>query len=128
MGTGTLILIMYTYKAKLNRIIDGDTLDAEIDLGFGVFVKQRIRLYGIATPDAHSSDSETKQAANDAKQRLTEIMSREFKVITILNKRGKLGRTLGMIYVQDDNGAEVCVNDLMVAEGHATAYSTGKEE
>jgi micrococcal nuclease len=119
---------MYTYKAKLTRVIDGDTVDAEIDLGFGVFVRQRIRLYGIATPDAHSSDSEIKQSAADAKQRLTEILTREFKVVTVLNKRGKLGRTLGVIYVQDDNGTEVCVNDLMVAEGHATEYSTGKDE
>jgi micrococcal nuclease len=119
---------MYTYKAKLIRIIDGDTVDAEIDLGFGVFVKQRIRLYGIATPDAHSADAETKQQSASAKQRLTEIMTREFKVLTILNKRGKLGRTLGMIYVLDENNEQICVNDQMVADGHAVAYSTGKEE
>lgn len=119
---------MYTYKAKLAKIIDGSTLDAEIDLGFGVFVKQRIRLYGIATPDAHSADQEIRQLAAAAKQRLTELMTREFKVSTILNKRGKLGRILGVCYIQDEAGAELSVNDILVHEGHAVTYSTGYKD
>ena len=51
---------LYNYKAKLVRVVDGDTIDAEIDLGFGVFIKQRIRLYGIDTPESRTKDLEEK--------------------------------------------------------------------
>lgn len=116
---------MYTYKAKLNRVIDGDTVDAEIDLGFGVFIKQRIRLYGINTPESRTSDPKEKELGLIAKQRLTEILGREFIVETILNKRGKYGRVLGILHIEKENGETVNVNDMLVEEGHASQYNAG---
>ena len=65
---------MYKYNAKLIRVIDGDTIDALIDLGFDVWVKKRIRLYGINTPETRTRDLEEKKAGIAAKDRLSEIM------------------------------------------------------
>ena len=99
---------MYTYKAKLLRIVDGDTVDAEIDLGFGVFMKQRIRLYGINTPESRTRDLEEKERGLAAKARLTEILGKEFVIETILNKRGKFGRILGTLHTiaNEETGTE----------------------
>lgn len=114
---------MYTYKAKLIRIVEGDTVDAVIDLGFGVFMKQRIRLYGINTPDIRSNNLEEKEAGLDSKQRLTELLTREFIVKTIMNKRGKFGRILGIVYIEDENSNRINLNDKLVEEGHAIRYA-----
>lgn len=117
---------MYTYKAKLIRIIDGDTIDAEIDLGFDTIVRKRIRLYGINTPETRTKNLQEKEQGFAAKQRLTELLSREFVVETILNKRGKYGRVLGIVYTLNDNGKQN-VNDMLVEEGFAVRYSAGEE-
>jgi micrococcal nuclease len=115
---------MYTYSAKLIRVIDGDTIDLEIDLGFDISIRQRLKLYGVDTPDSRSVNSDTKQKGLEAKQRLTELLPRQFKITTILNKRGKYGRVLGTIFLTEkDSGNEVNVNELMVTEGHAIKYT-----
>lgn len=115
---------MYTYSAKLIRVIDGDTIDLEIDLGFDLSIRQRLKLFGVDTPDSRSADSMTKQKGLEAKQRLTELLPRQFKIKTILNKRGKYGRVLGEVFVKDrDNGKEININELMVTEGHAIKYT-----
>lgn len=119
---------MYTYKAKLIRIIDGDTIDAEIDLGFDTIVRKRIRLYGIDCPETRTKDLQEKESGFAAKQRLTEVLSREFIVETILNKRGKYGRVLGIIYAIDENGEKTNINNLLVEEGHAVKYLAGDDE
>lgn len=117
---------MYTYKAKLVRVIDGDTIDAEIDLGFNVVIRQRIRLYGIDTPESRTRDLEEKERGLAAKQRLTEILPKEFIVKTMLNKRGKFGRILGVLYINMND--ETSVNDMLVEEGHAIQYLGSKKE
>tara|TARA_B100000927_G_scaffold281860_1_gene267824 strand:- start:448 stop:813 length:366 start_codon:yes stop_codon:yes gene_type:complete len=119
---------MYTYKAKLMRVVDGDTVDAEIDLGFGVFMKQRIRLYGINTPESRTRDLEEKERGLAAKARLTEILGKEFIINTILNKRGKFGRILGTLHTiaDEENGVEsININQKLVEEGHAVEYFGG---
>lgn len=116
-----LITVMYTYKAKLIRVVDGDTIDAEIDLGFDTIVRKRIRLYGINTPDTKTKDLSEKDKGLAAKQRLTELLSNEFVVETILNKRGKYGRVLGVVYAMD-NKTKININETLVAEGHAIKY------
>ena len=116
---------MYTYKAKLMRVVDGDTVDAEIDLGFGVFMKQRIRLYGINTPESRTRDLEEKERGLAAKARLTELLGKEFVVETILNKRGKFGRILGTLHVNKDDGSTQNINQTLVEEGHAVEYFGG---
>lgn len=113
---------MYTYKARLIRVIDGDTVDAEIDLGFGVYMKQRVRLYGINTPDSRSKDQTERESGLASKQRLTEVLSKEFIIETILNKRGKFGRILGVIYITKETGERESVNNILVAEGYAKEY------
>jgi len=117
---------MYTYKAKLVRVINGDTLDINIDLGFDIIIKQRLKLFGIDTPDSRSKNVETKQQGLDVKQRLIGLLTKEFKVETMLNKRGKYGRILGKIYIVDEKDNEVCINELLVNEGLATRYNIGK--
>lgn len=119
----TKVKRMYTYKAKLIRVIDGDTIDAEIDLGFSVFVKQRIRLYGIDTPTSRSKNEEEKILGLGSKQCLTELLTSEFIVETILNKRGKFGRILGIIYSIDPETQETTnINDTLVERGFANPY------
>ena len=117
---------MYTYKATLIRVINGDTLDIEIDLGFDIVIKQRLKLYGIDTPDSRSTDVNIKQKGLDVKQRLMDLLTKEFKVETMLNKRGKYGRILGNIYVTDNKSNEICINELLVSEGLAVRYNIGK--
>jgi len=112
---------MYTYKAKLIRIVDGDTIDAEIDLGFDTIVRKRIRLYGINTPEIRTKDAGEKEKGFAAKQRLTELLNGEFIVETILNKRGKYGRVLGVVYTMHDD-TKVNINEALVTEGHAVKY------
>ncbi len=117
---------MYTYKAKLMRVVDGDTVDAEIDLGFGVFMKQRIRLYGINTPESRTRDLEEKERGLAAKARLVEILGKEFIIETILNKRGKFGRILGTLHtIAEEGGESININQKLVEEGHAVEYFGG---
>lgn len=118
---------MYEYKCKLERVVDGNTIDAEIDLGFNVIVKQRVRLYGIETAPIQTPDSEVKERGLLARSRLVELLPREFIVKTILNKRGKFGRVLGYIYIEQADGTRQCINDILVAEGTATRYDVNKE-
>lgn len=116
-------LDMYTYRAKLVRVIDGDTIDAEIDLGFGIFIKQRIKLYGISIPT-----SKSKQEGGDAKAHLIKILPKEFMVETILNKRGKFGRVLGVIFFLDANGIKHILNEILVEDGYAIVYLPGTKD
>ena len=113
---------MYTYKAKLLRVIDGDTVDAEIDLGFGVYMKQRVRMFGINTPDSRSKDTDEKEKGLASKQRLTELLTREFVIETILNKRSKFGRVLGILYIENAD-SKINVNEQMGADGFAVEYN-----
>jgi micrococcal nuclease len=110
---------MYHYKATLNRIIDGDTIDVNIDLGFSVKIKQRVRLYGINTPEVRTKDLNEKKKGLEATEYLRKILPKEFIIETILNKRGKYGRVLGILWVKDVN-----INEKMVNEGYAKRYDT----
>tara|TARA_B100000686_G_C16612149_1_gene874395 strand:- start:239 stop:580 length:342 start_codon:yes stop_codon:yes gene_type:complete len=111
---------MTKYKAKLIRIIDGDTIDAEIDVGFDVFVKKRIRLWGINAPETRSRDKDEVKRGKNAFKRLASILalsSGEFELIT--HGDGKYGRCLGEIFVKD---YEESVNQVLINEGLAKKY------
>lgn len=112
---------MYTYTAKLLSVIDGNTVDAEIDLGFNVVIKQRIKLFGVDTDNLHSPDVEAKIRAVESKAKLIELLPKEFVVETILNKRGKFGRVMGQIYVKDADKL-VSINEQLIAQGVATKF------
>ena len=113
---------MFTYEAKVMRVVDGDTIDALIDLGFDIHKKIRIRMVGINTPESRTRDLEEKKRGLAAKARLKEIL-KENKNKFILESQGvgKYGRCLGIIKIGD-----TIVNQQLIIEGHAVEYFGGK--
>ena len=113
---------MYVYNAKCTRVVDGDTIDAQIDLGFDVHKKIRIRMVGINTPESRTRDLEEKKRGLAAKYRVQELLeSQENKFILHSQGVGKYGRCLGIIFVDEIN-----INKQLVTEGHAVEYNGGK--
>ena len=110
---------MYTYYAELIRVIDGDTIEAMVDLGFHTWRKVTVRLYGINTPETRTRDLEEKERGLAAKKRLTELL-KDGKFMLESHGIGKYGRCLGIIYVED---FEVNLNRMLVQEGHAEIYN-----
>ena len=121
---------MYNYKAKLVKVVDGDTVDAEIDLGFDISVKKRIRLVGIDTPECRTRDLKEKALGLAAKDRVKAILVENPKFTLESTKIGKFGRVLGNIYITILDGTEsltqICLNDQLIKEKHAIAYFGGK--
>ena len=122
---------MYNYNAVLVRVVDGDTVDAMIDLGFDIQVKKRIRLAGINAPESRTRNKVEKKLGLAAKERLIELMEGAANVFEIESKElGKYGRVIGKIYINKLAGkdviTQVCINDILVNEGHATEYDGGK--
>jgi len=121
---------MYTYKIKLDRVVDGDTIDAFIDLGFDVSVKKRIRFMGINTPESRTRDLEEKARGLAAKERLKTILEGANQIQLKSHGIGKYGRCLGELHIDIVDGKEnltmVSVNELLIKEGHAVEYHGGK--
>lgn len=113
---------MYEYKCQTLRVVDGSTIDAVIDLGFNVLIRQRIKLNGVHAHDIRSIDESQKNSGIKAKARLTELVGKEFICQTILNKRGKAGRTLGIVYIIDEYENKIEVNQTLIDEGLATKF------
>lgn len=113
---------MYIYNAKCLRVVDGDTVDAQIDLGFDTHKIIRIRLVGINAPESRTRDLEEKERGLAAKARVKQIL-KDNKNEFILHSQGvgKYGRCLGEIFLKDTK-----LNDLLITEGHAVAYFGGK--
>ena len=114
---------LYHYQAKIDRVIDGDTVVVLVDLGFDLHSKQTVRLYGINTPECRTRDKVEKAAGLKAKARLKEMLAdtRGRVVIkTRLDGKGKFGRVLGVLYAND-----VDLNRQLVLEGHAKRYLGG---
>ena len=121
---------MYTYKAKLVKVVDGDTIDVTIDLGFDVSVKKRVRFEGINAPESRTRDLKEKALGLAAKDRVKCILAENPCFTLESTELGKYGRVLGKIYVNNLDGAEcltqVCLNDQLIKEKHAVAYFGGK--
>jgi endonuclease YncB( thermonuclease family) len=111
---------MYKYNAKLDRVVDGDTVDALVDLGFDTWKKVRIRMQGMNAPESRTRDLEEKARGIAAKIRLEELLGEEKFVLQSMGV-GKYGRCLGIIFVDDIN-----INKTLIQEGHATEYYGGK--
>ena len=110
---------MYEYKASIHRIIDGDTVDVAIDLGFAMSSRQRLRLYGIDTPETRTRDLEEKVRGKAAKARLMELLNgckRKVIIQTTKRGRGKYGRILDKILHPDTREN---FNQTLLKEGHA---------
>lgn len=123
---------MYEYKCKIVKVIDGDTADVDIDLGFGVWLKkQRIRFYGIDTPESRTRDLEEKKYGIAAKQFVQSYLPKDSDqtLITVKDATGKYGRILGQFRVYDkERDAWVILNDLMVEKHHAAKYHGQSKE
>ena len=111
---------MYNYNIEVIRVIDGDTIDCFIDLGFNVSIKSRIRLHGINTPETRTRDIKEKHYGIEAKLKLCKLLE-DNEVTMVSHGIGKFGRVLGVLYVDDVN-----INDILVKEGYAIEYNGGK--
>ena len=112
---------MYTYQCNTIRVIDGNTVDAIIDLGFNVTIRQRIKLYGVNVSDVRSTDETVRQQAIASKTKLTELLGNEFVCETIVNKRGKAGRIMGKL-TTDIQGSKVDINQQLINQGFAERF------
>ena len=120
--------IMYEYKCILRRIIDGDSIVLDIDLGFKVFLlKQVVRLYGIDTPESRTRNLEEKKLGLKSKDRLKELLTKKFIIKTTLDTKGKFGRILAIPYVQHPKLGYINVCTQLISENHARAYFGGKK-
>ena len=117
---------MYEYQAVIKRVVDGDTVDIDIDLGFGVILKdERVRIMGIDTPESRTRDLTEKKFGLASKERLKQLLGKK----SILkckeyDSKGKFGRILGDFTTNDGR----MVTDVLVEEGHAVAYFGGSKE
>lgn len=111
---------MYEYRvSSIGKVVDGDTIDCVLDLGFGIFCKQRIRLYGIDAPEIHSKDPREKRMADESLGFVTRWISENSKNLIVETFKGdKYGRMLGRFRTQDGR----CINDDMVKIGYAWSY------
>jgi micrococcal nuclease len=111
------------YKVKVLKIVDGDTVDVDIDLGFGiVLTDERVRIVGIDTPESRTSDKVEKVFGLASKNRLKELLEKEAILITFDDKngedmKGKFGRVLG-----DFKCGDKTVSQVLIEEGHAVPY------
>ena len=134
---------MYEYRAKINRVVDGDTVDVDIDLGFGVWLHdERVRIMGIDTPESRTSDEEEKVFGLAAKYRLKELLGETAILKTQVDKsgedaKGKFGRILGdfvvdvpLVTISDYNSNSIqrMVTEIMIEEGHCVPYFGGSKE
>ena len=116
---------MYEYKARLERVVDGDTIDASIDLGFDIWYKSRIRLSGIDTWESRTRDLEEKKKGLQAKARTKELLSsKKFTLKTSKDGKGKFGRILGEVITAEG----INLNETLIKEGHAYEYQGGKKK
>ena len=112
---------MYTYNATVTKVVDGDTIDALVDLGFDTWKQVRIRLNGINSPESRTRDLEEKARGLAAKARLKEILKEnKNKFILVSHGVGKYGRCLGELFISQ--GDTFSVNDQLITEGHAVEY------
>ena len=112
----------FVYQAELDRVVDGDTVDVVLDLGFDVKLhKQRVRLHGIDTPESRTRDLAEKKLGLAAKKRLQELCVGKFKIKSL--GKGKYGRILGIPNTED--GEDIC--KILIKEGHAVEYYGGKK-
>jgi len=122
----------YIYRAKLDRIIDGDTVDALIDVGFDIWFKKRIRFKGIDTWESRTRNLDEKKKGLAAKKRLEELLLEVSSKPGYFRIRsyglGKYGRVLGEIFIMDEAGVQWNINDTLITEGHAYIYDGGKKK
>ena len=122
----------YIYRGKLERVVDGDTIDALIDVGFDIWIKKRIRYSGIDTWESRTRNLEEKAKGLEAKARNKELLMEVSSKAGYFRLKsfgvGKYGRVLGEIYIEDSEGKQYNINETLIAEGHAYIYDGGKKK
>jgi len=117
---------------KIDKVVDGDTIDVTIDLGFDLYKKERVRIAGVDTPEKRTRDLEEKALGLDAtywmKKQLEDTIAGDEELIIrteLKGGTGKYGRLLGWLYVGDDT---VSLNEQMITEGYAWSYDGGTKQ
>ena len=117
---------------EINRVVDGDTIDVTIDLGFDLYKKERVRIAGVDTPEKRTRDLDEKELGIDAtnwmKEKLDGAISGDDDLIIrteLVGGMGKYGRLLGWLYIGD---GETSLNEQMIEEGYAWAYDGGTKQ
>jgi micrococcal nuclease len=120
---------MYEYRATIVKVVDGDTVDVDIDLGFGIVLSdERVRIAGIDTPESRTRDKEEKKFGLAAKARVKQLLGKTCVLKTQINKdgedmKGKFGRILGDFNVYDSaTDRWRMLTEILVSEGHAVPY------
>jgi len=123
----------YNFRVtEINRVLDGDTIDVTIDLGFDLYKKERVRIAGVDTPEKRTRDLEEKELGKDAtnwlKEKLESAVAGDDDLVIrteLVGGVGKYGRLLGWLYIGD---AELSLNEQMITEGYAWAYDGGTKQ
>ena len=123
----------YNFRVvEINRVLDGDTIDVTIDLGFDLYKKERVRVAGVDTPEKRTKDDEEKALGYDAthwlEERLKGAIGGDDDLVIrteLVGGVGKYGRLLGWLYIGD---ADLSLNEMMIAEGYAWAYDGGTKQ
>ena len=123
----------YNFRVvEINRVLDGDTIDVTIDLGFDLFKKERVRVAGVDTPEKRTRDLEEKALGIDAtnwlKEKLEGAVAGDDDLVIrteLVGGVGKYGRLLGWLYIGD---GDVSLNEAMITEGYAWAYDGGTKQ
>ena len=117
---------VYEYSCKIVRVVDGDTVDVDIDLGFGMWMhKERIRLHGIDTPESRTRDLEEKKFGLLAKEQVEHFLPKGSiqTLVTVKDKAGKFGRILGKFKIEDHlHPTTTTINEWMIRHHHAAPY------
>ena len=117
---------------KIDRVLDGDTIDVTIDLGFDLYKKERVRIAGVDTPEKRTRNLEEKELGIDAtnwlKKQLEDVLAGDDELIVrteLVGGTGKYGRLLGWLYVGDE---QLSLNEQMITQGYAHAYDGGTKD
>ena len=118
---------MYEYFCKVERVVDGDTIDVNIDLGFDIHHSARVRMMGIDPPESRTRNLAEKALGLASKARLKEMLKgQKVKLLTSKEGKGKFGRVLADVIIIDKQGTETNCNQQLIEEGHARPYYGGK--
>lgn len=112
---------MYRYNAKIIKVIDGDTVDAMVDLGFSIYTQVRFRLYGLDTPEKNDEDPEARKLAMSAAAFVSDTILNKVVTIESVNK-DKYGRWLAKVFMKPE---QPTLNEQLITLGHAKAYFGG---
>ena len=122
----------YIYRAKLDRVVDGDTVDALIDVGFDIWFKKRIRFKGVDTWESRTRNLEEKALGLKAKARTKELLEKVSSKSGYFRLKsyglGKYGRVLGELFIMDADGKQWNINETLIKEGHAYVYDGGTKK